>query len=94
MYGSEAQLTALVDGLFKKSHQEEMFAQIKRALHRIPLTFTPKELATLLDDGPMFLKSSQACELQDILNAKVPALDYVFHHVICSRVLDYWNLVK
>jgi hypothetical protein len=87
-------LNTLVEDLCTKSEQATKYAQIKKAVERIPLTFTPQQLATLLDeDGPMFLKTSQACQLKQMLSTKVSEFNYVFHHVICSRVLDFWKLV-
>lgn len=95
MASSHGILDSIANDICSKSaNQATKFTHVKKAIERIPLTFTPQQLATLIDEeGPMLITTSQACQIKDMLATKVSDFSYVFHHVLCSRVIDFWNLV-
>jgi len=53
---------------------------------------TPSDLATKLDGTGFLLSAYHAGNLLGLLRMHGGALDYRFFHVVCSRVLDHWNL--
>lgn len=67
-----------------------------------PSTFTPKDLANLMDSicgdtqNTLFINTDMAMSIRDILLTKFSDLygndRYKFQHIICSRVLDAWRL--
>ena len=51
-------------------------------------------LSTLAPEGTetLFLSSQQAIEIRKIFEQKMDIIPVELDHVLCSRVLDFWNL--
>lgn len=90
-------LSELIRVLFIRSKQNKRFIALKKMIEKInPLELTPEKLVAAMcnEEGPIFIDTEQACELKNTLNGKYPDLPYQYHHVVCSRVLDPWNLLE
>jgi len=71
----------------------QIFNHLLRSLRGAAETTPPAALARLLLDlGHPLMSASQASDVLAVLRA-VGTPDYKVYHVVCSRVVDRWNLV-
>ena len=70
----------------------QVFTHLLRSLRGGGNTVTPQSLARqLLQLGHPILSAAQALDVLQVLGAR-GEYDYRYHHVVCSRVIDSWNL--
>lgn len=88
-----ASIRATLDGLAQRlSMPLQLFQHFKRHLRTSEVS--PGSLARqLLDFGRPLVTAQQASELLEFLRGRGEA-DYRYYHVLCSRVVDPWNLTQ
>lgn len=87
------QLDATIENLLLLTNQITKYHQVKKIVQSAkPDELNPFVVARLLDFGPAFITTAQAIILRDIVNNKFSEPHCAFHHVLASRVLDFWNL--
>lgn len=96
---SREECDAYVGKLMLESNQQKHYNVVEKILKNIDSSqMTQGKVATMLssDEGPIFLLASQANALRYIIDPKIKedefSTSYDYDHVLCSRVLDYWNL--
>lgn len=82
----------VVDTFIRSTKQQMMFGFTTKILERSNQAPMPRILGVLLSMGPIFITAKQAKKVLDILESKCSELHFTYHHVICIRVIDYWNL--
>jgi hypothetical protein len=89
-------LDSFVSLLFRTSEQNTRFTHLKKLVTVNVFNLTPETLRDWIvaEEGPLFLTSIQANEIKVFLQSKLDLFDVRYHHVMCSRVLDFWNLEK
>lgn len=88
-----ASVCASLDGISARlSMPLQLFQHFKRHLRTCEVS--PRLLARqLLDFGRPLMTSKQAAELLEFLRGRGEA-DYKYYHVLCSRVVDSWNMTE
>lgn len=80
---------------FQNTAQNPRFVQVKKVVKALTYSaLNPRFLIDILDSGPIFLSAKQAREVMNLIEVKSQRVDYRYHHVLCGRVLDFWNIYE